>query len=163
MKRSILLTASLLCIGMMTACGNNNSKKTETVESKAAITEATVQTPVTVTELTSEDFNTKVYDLKAEEPAYLGSLPAIVDFNATWCGPCRRIAPILEELAAEYAGQIVIYKVDVDKCGDVAAAFNIQSIPALLYIPMSGEPVMTVGSRDKEQFKNEIETILLAK
>lgn len=116
-----------------------------------------------VTELTSEDFSKKVYDINAETLMYLGDKPAIIDFNATWCGPCRKIAPILEELAAEYAGQIVIYSVDVDKCGDVAAAFGISSIPAILYIPTDGDPQMTVGSRGKDQFKEEIQQILLKK
>lgn len=156
MKYTMILAAAFLTFGIATACANNTkSAKTENA--------GQVEKTATVIELTSDEFNRKVYDLKEGSFTYLGDKPAIVDFNATWCGPCRRIAPILEELAAEYAGQIVIYKVDVDKCGDVAGAFNIQSIPAVLYIPMEGEPQMTVGSRGKDQFKNEIESLLLKK
>jgi thioredoxin len=86
-----------------------------------------------------------------------------VDFTATWCGPCKRLSPILEELAKEYKGKIVIYKVDVDKCEDLARAFNISSIPALLFIPMEGQPEMIVGLRSKEAYKSDIETKLLKK
>lgn len=113
-----------------------------------------------VKELTSEEFNTKVYDIESRELKYLGTKPAIVDFTATWCGPCRSIAPILEEIAREYKDDIIIYKVDVDKCGDVAHAFGISSIPAILYIPVNGEPAMTVGARNKERFKQEIQKYL---
>ena len=142
-----IITAILASANIFIACGNNTN------DNKKA----------TVIELNSEEFNKKVYDLDAETLTYLGDLPAIVDFNASWCGPCRKIAPILEELAAEYSGQIVIYKVDVDKCGDIASAFGIQSIPALLYIPLEGDPQMTVGSRGKAQFKEEIQKMLLKK
>ena len=116
-----------------------------------------------VTELTSEEFSKLVYDLDSEEMNYLGTKPAIVDFTASWCGPCRSIAPILEELAKEYDGQIVVYKVDVDKCGDVAAAFGISSIPAILYIPLDDEPSMTIGARNKSRFQSEINKLLLGK
>jgi thioredoxin len=116
-----------------------------------------------VTELTSATFKTTVYDITKEGLDYLGKKPAIVDFTATWCGPCKRITPILEELAKEYEGQIVIYKVDVEKEKGLAQAFNVSSIPAVLYIPLSGEPVMTVGARGKERFIEEIGTLLLQK
>ena len=138
---------------LLTACGNagakNDSKK------DAAKTAAV--------ELTTEAFNKLVYDIKSENPVYLGDKPAIIDFNATWCGPCRKIAPILDELAKEYEGKIVIYKVDVDKNREVAEAFGISSIPAILYIPLNEDPVMTVGLRGKAKMKEEIDTILLGK
>ena len=116
-----------------------------------------------VTELSTDGFNAKVYDMSQEAPVYLGDKPAIVDFTATWCGPCRSIAPILEELAKEYEGQIVVYKVDVDNCRDIAQAFGISSIPAVLYIPLTGEPSMTIGARNKSKFQSEIDKILLGK
>ena len=148
MKRLVIFMVLMsISIGTMAACGNGGAR----------------QKKASATELSSKDFNLKVYDLEAEGLKYLGDKPAIIDFNATWCGPCRRIAPILDELAQEYDGQIVIYKVDVDKCPDIAEAFGIQSIPAVLYIPVDGEPQMTIGSRSKTQFQQEIEKILLKK
>ena len=99
--------------------------------------------------------------MSQETLVYLGDKPAIIDFTATWCGPCQRIAPILDQLAAEYDGKVVIYKVDIDKNRALAKEFNVSSIPAILYIPLDGEPVMTIGSRDKGKFVSEIETILL--
>lgn len=113
--------------------------------------------------LSSKEFKTKVYDISAKNPEYLGSKPAIVDFYASWCGPCRAISPVLEELAKEYGNKIVIYKVDVDASRDIAQAFGIRSIPAVLFIPMKGEAQMTVGGRSKEDFKKQIDTILLGK
>ena len=113
--------------------------------------------------LSSKEFKTKVYDISTKNPEYLGSKPAIVDFYASWCGPCRAISPVLEELAKEYGDKIVIYKVDVDASRDIAQAFGIRSIPAVLFIPMKGEAQMTVGGRSKEDFKKQIDTILLGK
>ena len=142
-----------IAVASLVACGNagaKNDKKTD--DSKKA-----------VIELNAEQFNAKVYDMNKEDLVYLGDKPAIVDFTATWCGPCQRIAPILEELAKEYEGKIVIYKVDVDKNKPLARSFNVSSIPAVMFIPVGGEPVMTVGSRDKAKFQSEIETLLLGK
>ena len=116
-----------------------------------------------VVTLSSKEFKTMVYDVSQKDMKYLGNKPAIVDFYASWCGPCRAISPILEELAAEYKDKIVIYKVDVDASPDLAQAFGIRSIPAVLFIPLKGESKMTVGGRSKEDFKKQIDTILLSK
>lgn len=116
-----------------------------------------------VVTLSSKEFKTKVIDLSQKDAKYLGTKPAIVDFYASWCGPCRAISPILEELASEYKDKIVIYKVDVDASPDLAQAFGIRSIPAVLFIPLKGESKMTVGGRSKEEFKKQIDTILLSK
>lgn len=147
----VVLSAAIMII---TSCGHAGARNTEEEAAQKKQTKAVV-------ELNSNDFNKLVYNMNVEETDYLGTLPAIVDFTATWCGPCQRIAPILEELAAEYNGKIVIYKVDIDKERDLAKAFNISSIPAILYIPLNSEPVITIGSRGKDKFKKEIETILL--
>lgn len=146
-----IAAVAAMTIITLASCGNAGAQ-----ESKKKKTEGN-----TVIELTSEEFSDKVYDINAENLEYLGSKPAIVDFTASWCGPCRSISPILDQLAAEYEEQIVIYKVDVDKCRDIAAAFGISSIPAILYIPIEGEPSMTLGARNKARFQEEIKTILL--
>ncbi len=155
MKRNIRhIMAALVSILCLAGCNNARAKDKQDQN----------ETVNNVVVLDSGQFNTKVYDLSKEGLVYLGDKPAIVDFYATWCGPCRRISPILEELAGEYKDQIVVYKIDVDKAGDVAKAFGISSIPAILYIPADGsEPQMTIGSRDKATFKKEIDTILLGK
>ena len=152
--RHYIAAIAIILTAMATSCGNagaQNDQKKKSADRKHAI------------ELTSEQFATKVYDIRNADMKYLGSKPAIVDFTATWCGPCRSIAPILDELAEEYKDQIVIYKVDVDLCREVAEAFGIQSIPAVLYIPLDGEPSMTIGARNKAKFQEEINKILLGK
>ena len=94
--------------------------------------------------MTKAEFLEKVYNFEKnpDEWKYEGDKPAIVDFYATWCGPCKMVAPILDELAKEYDGQIVIYKVDTDKETELARAFGIRSIPSILFIPMNGKPEM---------------------
>lgn len=94
---------------------------------------------------------------------YKGDKPAIIDFYATWCGPCRMIAPILKDLAKEYKDQIVVYKVDTDKEKDLSASIGIQSLPTVVFIPKNGQPQVIVGAADKATFKRPIEEVLLEK
>ncbi len=115
--------------------------------------------------LTKEEFLNKVVDFEnnPDEWKYLGDKPALVDFYADWCGPCKSIAPVLEELAAEYEGQIYIYKVDTDAEQELAAAFGIRSIPTLLFIPMKGNPQVAQGALPKANLKKAIDEVLLNK
>ena len=115
--------------------------------------------------LTKEEFLKKVvnFEENPNEWKYLGDKPAIIDFYASWCGPCKMVAPILEELAAEYDGQIYIYKVDTEQEQELAGVFGIQSIPTILFIPMNDKPQITQGALPKTAFKNLIDSVLLKK
>ncbi|MCF6243142.1 MAG: thioredoxin [Bacteroidales bacterium] len=122
---------------------------------------ANAQKPIHIDEAT---FKKEVFDYEnAQEWKYLGDKPAIVDFYADWCAPCKRIAPIMEELAQEYEGKIIIYKVNTDNNRNLAAAFGIQSIPSILFIPMQGKPTMGQGAYPKETFEKAIHEILNVK
>lgn len=116
-----------------------------------------------VINLTESEFIQQVADFRAPHSAwrYFGNQPAIVDFYAGWCGPCRVLAPILEELSDVYKDQIVVYKVDVDKCETLAEAYNIRSIPTTLFIPMKGQPVKMVGAISKRELEHQIHKVLL--
>lgn len=112
--------------------------------------------------LNIEDFKVKIMDYQnnPDQWKFLGNKPAIIDFYADWCGPCKMVAPILEELAAEYEGKIDVYKVDTEKEQELATMFGIRSIPSLLFIPMDGEPQMVQGAISKKDFENIIKEII---
>ena len=112
--------------------------------------------------LTKEDFQLKVFDFeKEQEWKYAGELPAIIDFYADWCGPCKAIAPVLEELSTEFEGKLLIYKIDTEKEQELSGMFGIQSIPTLLFIPLNGNPIIQQGTLPKNTLKQLIEERLL--
>lgn len=113
-------------------------------------------------QLTTAQFKELVFDYENNSDwKYQGNLPAIIDFYADWCGPCKMVAPILEELSNEYKDQLVIYKVDTDVEQELSAVFGIQSIPTLLFIGANGEPMMQPGALPKHVFKKVIDEHLL--
>jgi len=112
--------------------------------------------------LDTQGFKEKVFDyVNKEDWKYQGSLPAIIDFYADWCGPCKILTPVLEELAFEYKGRLLIYKVNTDVEQELSAVFGIQSIPTLLFIDASGEPILQPGVLPKHTLKKIIEEKLL--
>ena len=113
-------------------------------------------------QLTAEGFRENIFDYtKEQEWKYNGSQPAIIDFYADWCGPCKAVAPVLEELSNEYDGKLLIYKIDTDKEQELSMLFGIQSIPTLLFIPVDGAPMMQKGALPKKAFQQVIEERLL--
>ncbi len=145
-----LLTAVTACAQKPASKTNNNSKNGN---------------KMTTIHLTKADFLSKVanYETNPNEWKYLGDKPALIDFYADWCGPCKAIAPVLEELAAEYGDSIYIYKINTDKEQELASLFGIRSIPSLLFIPKDGQPQMAQGALPKAQLREAIDKLLLNK
>jgi thioredoxin len=113
--------------------------------------------------LTKDIFLQKVanYEENPTEWKYLGEKPCIIDFYASWCGPCKTIAPILEDLSIEYSDKLDIYKVDTEIEQELSSIFGIRSIPSMLFCPMEGSPQMSVGALPKADLKTAIEDVLL--
>lgn len=154
MKNLKLVLLGLLVI--LASCNTKSANKEESSNNKKVNKMGTIK-------ITKAEFISKVANFEAspDEWKYLGDKPCIVDFYATWCGPCKTIAPILEELAEEYKDKIYIYEVDTDQEQELAGAFGIRSIPSLLFCPMNGAPQMAQGAMPKAEFKRAIESILL--
>jgi thioredoxin len=113
--------------------------------------------------LTADKFRSEVFDYTAhKEWQFKGDKPAIIDFYADWCGPCKMVAPIFEELSDEYGDHLTIYKVDTEAEQELAAMFGIQSIPSILFIPMDKTPMMQKGALPKQSLKKVIEEELLS-
>jgi thioredoxin len=173
MKSKIFIASLVLSFGLF-ACNqaDANSAKTANDESTEKISkldnskdDQKIDKPVN---LTKADFLKKVmnYEENPNEWKYLGEKPCLIDFWADWCGPCKKAAPVLDELAKEYAGDIVIYKVDTDKERELSSVFGISGIPAFLFVPMEGKPQMTSGiartsEETKKMFKGLIDDVLL--
>ena len=151
------LLSAFAVILATTACAGKSGKNKKSNESTKE------DNKIEVVALNKADFLKKVYNYEANpnDWKFEGSRPAIVDFYATWCGPCKVMHPILEELSKEYSGKVDIYQIDVDKEQDLAAAFGIRSIPTLLMIPMKEEPRIMQGAMPKDQLKKAIDEFLL--
>lgn len=164
-KKSI--TLCLLLLGGLTVWACSQSQSGQKNETNATQAEQPVPSADNkggeVIQMNRDMFIQQVFDYtgNVQEWTYKGSKPAIIDLYADWCGPCRMIAPILKELAQEYADQIVIYKVNVDKEKELAALFQANSIPLLVFIPMNGQAQLFRGAADKATYKKAIDDFLL--
>jgi thioredoxin len=155
--KSIFLTTLLSIAIFSSGCATKGSESNQTSESSVSNEGKAVK-------INKQQFIELVYNYEAnpDEWVFEGDLPVIVDFYADWCAPCRIVAPILDELAKEYEGKIRIYKIDTDKEKDLARAFNIRSIPTMLFIPSEGRPQMSQGALPKETLKQVIDSFMLA-
>ena len=161
MKRNVILNAVMLLTSLMfglSAC----SQQKQPAKPTAKIQPSKQKKTMKVKELTLDEFKTKVMNFEANPDVWKfeGERPAVIDFYATWCGPCKMTAPVVEELAEKYDGKVDFYKVDVDKEEQLAAMFGIQSIPSLLFIPMKGEPHMSVGAMSFGEMDSVVTEIL---
>ena len=151
-KCAFILSAVMVLVSCCRNSGGDNQQNTNNKEKK-------MQT----IHLTKSEFLAKVadYETSPNEWKYLGDKPAIIDFYATWCGPCKATAPVLEKIAEEYDGRINVFKVDVDQEQELASIFGIQSIPSILFIPMNEKPQMATGAMRQSDFERAINDILL--
>lgn len=153
MKKLITIVAFAL-IGIIAYAINDGAKVDQQVKVQPKSGEVIM--------MNKDLFVKDVFDFeKSKDWKYKGNKPAIIDLYADWCGPCRQTAPIMKDLASEYAGKIVIYKVNVDKEKELAALFNASSIPLFVFIPMNGEPQLFRGAADKATYKKMIDEFLL--
>jgi thioredoxin len=159
MKHLFFTLLAIFFIAQSTSCSAENRKgvKAETL----AISSSEDATSSQVIALDEASFSEKVFDFKnSTEWDFKGDRPAIIDFYATWCGPCKRLAPILVELQSEYGEKIQIYKVDAEKNRALAAAFGVSAYPTMLFIPMNDNPAGAKGLLPKEELERIIETFL---
>jgi len=156
LKSLFLLTMTILFVGTMSVRAEGNEPKSVAVP--------TVEKGEVVV-LNQAGFISKVCDYKKNKTnwVYVGTKPCIIDFYADWCGPCRQMAPIMKELAKQYAGRVVFYKMNVDNEKEIASLFGIQSIPTFLFVPMKNKPQIAQGAIPKEELVKAIDSFLLGK
>ena len=144
MKKALLIALVILATSLATNAQSNKS------ESKTK-------------HLTYNEFLHKVWNFENNPTTFIykGKVPAVIDFYADWCGPCRRVAPIMEKLAEEYEGRLVVYKINVDQEKELATAFQAKSIPMVLFIPLEGQPMKQVGAMPEESYRKIVEEHLL--
>lgn len=157
--KQILLSLLLVAGVYITACTQTGS------ENKTPVIATSTPEAGKVIQMDKAMFISKVFDYQAnpDKWVYKGDKPCIIDFYADWCGPCKKVAPIMSELATQYKDEIVIYKVNTDLEKELAGIFNIRSIPSILFCPIEGQPTMTMGAQPKTEFDKLVKTVLLNK
>jgi len=154
MKKNIVLIAMGLVLLLSNCNAGTAAKPTSNASSASG----------NVIVLTNAEFKQKVFNYEVnKEWKFEGKLPVIIDFYADWCGPCRQLSPRVEEIAKEYAGKIVVYKVNTDAEQELSQNMGIQSLPTLLFIPMKGKPQATMGAIPKETLVKAVQEVLLVK
>ncbi len=154
MRKTFIIAA---CSLMLIACGCN---KKNDAENKQCAVQQSRETAKGSTRLTAEEFRNRVADINEPEWKFLGDKPAVIDFYADWCGPCRMIAPTVEKVAQKYGDKIDVYKVNIDEAPELAQAFGISSIPTIIFAPVKGKPSKEVGIITMAGFEKNIEKML---
>jgi thioredoxin len=162
MKKYSFLSAFLMLFTLISCSGNtegNNGSAGNGGQAPAG------NPDVKVIYLTTDQFQKLVWDYKKDPKnfVYEGKIPCVIDFYADWCRPCKMVAPIMEDIAKQYEGKLIVYKVNTDNERELSALFQIRSIPAILYVPKSGKPQMSVGAQSKDEYIKAINEILLVK
>ena len=159
-KQAVILTIGIMAVVLflpfLVSCSQN--RKAPAVSPQPTVGKTEKNETAKVQYLTTSDFRIKIMDYEShpDEWVFAGSRPAIIDFYATWCGPCKMMAPLVESLAGKYAGKIDFYKVDIDQEPELASVFGIRSIPTFLFIPVKGKPSVQMGAMQKEDFEELI-------
>lgn len=164
----LLLLVPMLFVAMTfgSACANGTANENTEMNDKQTknIIPVSDEANSKVIHLTNDTFKKLVFNYEVnKEWKYEGSKPCIIDFYADWCMPCKRVAPILDELAKEYSGELIIYKIDTEKQRELASTFGIRSIPSILFVPKDGQPQMAQGALPKESLVQAIEDVLKVK
>lgn len=148
MKKTLLAILSVL---ILASCGNSNKEKQKTVQAQEV---TIIEENTLVKTLDYKTFVKKVWDIETSpnDFIYKGKLPCIIDFYADWCGPCRRVAPIMESIAEEYEGRLIVYKVNVDQEQKLPLIFKVKNIPTVFFLPTDGQPLSQVGALSKEEY-----------
>ncbi len=163
MKKALLYFSLIVLVAI--SCNNSSGKDKEVADSTNIETKAKTNDESQIKgaiQITTEQFKELIFDYTtSNEWKFKGDKPCMVDFYADWCRPCRMTAPILDELAVEYAGKINIYKVNVDKEAELANIFGIQSIPTIIFCPLEGQAMLQTGAYPKAEYIQFIESILI--
>lgn len=158
MKKSLMIMIAM--IGLTTACSSKPAGK-ETGQTQSTISNEAGKPE----HITYDDFLVKVWNFEENPQTWVfkGDMPVIIDFYADWCGPCKKIAPIMDKIAKEYDGKVKVYKINVDNERKLAGVFQVQSIPSVLFVPMSGQPSMQTGALPEDAYFKIVKEQLLVK
>lgn len=153
MKRVTLLLLTAVSL-LISECRADNPGRTETKTGNTG----------NVVSLTDETFKKKIFNYEVnKEWKFEGDKPALIDFFAVWCGPCRQLSPLVEEIAKEYAGKIDVYQIDTDQERALSTSMGISGLPTLLFIPLKGKPQISVGVLPKATLDKAVNEILLTR